>query len=69
MVVDYERVIVALKAHIVSKNSHGKRDLLQKLVELEVQYQVPEGAEGIDPTPLRLRSTPPVARPQGVSHG
>ena len=70
MVVDYEAVVLALKAYIVTRNSHGKRDLLARLVELEVEYALPEGEEGIDPTPLRLaRSEPADERPQGAHHG
>lgn len=60
MVVDYERAWMELKAHIVSRSSHGKRDLLSRMAEIEVETRVPEGEEGFDPTP---RSKPAVVRP------
>lgn len=56
--IDYERVVLAMKAHIVSKRSHGQQELLAKLAEYEVQYAVPEGQDLYDerPTPISARS-------------
>lgn len=36
-VVDSERVLVAVKAHIASKPSHGQRDLLAAIARIEVE--------------------------------
>jgi hypothetical protein len=51
--VDYERAWLVLKAHVLSKASHGQRDLLQVMARAEVDSQVPEDQEGFDPTPRR----------------
>lgn len=50
--VDYERVLVKMKAHVASKASHGRSELLEKLAEFEVACEVPEGQEGFDPAPM-----------------
>lgn len=57
-VIDYERAWVELKAHIVSKNSHGQRELLTRMAEVEIDCRVPEGERGYEdgPTPLRARA-------------
>jgi hypothetical protein len=34
----YQRCWVALKEYILNKNSHGKNELLEKMVDLEVVY-------------------------------
>ena len=57
MVIDYERVVLGLKAHITSKRSHGQDELLRVLAKLEVESRIPEGQEMFDPRPLP-RSTP-----------
>jgi hypothetical protein len=49
--VDYERVVLALKAHLGVKRSFGADELRIKLSELEVECSIPEGQEGHDPTP------------------
>lgn len=49
--VDWERAWLALKAEIVKKPSHGKRDLLVAMGEIEVASTVPEGQDGYDPRP------------------
>lgn len=51
--VDHERVLVKLRAHIASKASHGRDQLLRELAQIEFDCQVPEGLEGFDATPLR----------------
>lgn len=57
MVIDYERAWLALKAHISEKTSHGRRDLFERIVEIEVESMVPEGQEQFDPRPpARLRA-------------
>lgn len=43
MLVDCERVLLLLKQHIASKNSHGQRDLLAEIARLEVECRVDEG--------------------------
>lgn len=51
MVVDYERAWLELKRHVVSKKSHGQRDLLRVMAETELKYEVEESVRGYDPTP------------------
>lgn len=51
MLVDYEVAWLKLRAEIASKSSHGKRDLLVTMSEIEVASMVPEGQEGFDPRP------------------
>lgn len=51
-VVDYERAWLALKAHVASKPAHGKRELFQEMVEIEVASMIPDGQEGFDPRPV-----------------
>jgi hypothetical protein len=55
--VDYERVVLALKAHLGTKRSHGADELRVRITELEVECSIPEGEEGFDPTPVRPRGT------------
>lgn len=65
--IDFERAWLELKGYVVSRTSHGKRDLLSRMAEIEVDSRVPEGEEGFDPTP---RSRPAVLRPVGgARHG
>jgi hypothetical protein len=56
--VDYERAWLRLKEVVLSKNSHGQRDLLQAMTRAEVESAVPEGQEGFDNTPLPAHSRP-----------
>lgn len=53
MVVDAERVLLRLKAHIASKRSHGSDELLVKIAELEVESEIPESEEAYDARPPR----------------
>jgi hypothetical protein len=53
--VDYERCWLVLKEHVLSKNSHGQRDLLSVMARAEIDSAVPEGQEGFDATPARSR--------------
>lgn len=53
MVVDAERVLLHLKAHIASKRSHGADELLIKIAQLEVQSEIPEADEAYDARPVR----------------
>lgn len=58
-VVDYERAWLALKVVVSAKPSHGKRDLLAEMGQIEVDSRIPEGQEQFDPRPAngkRLRS-------------
>lgn len=56
MVVDYERVVLRLKEHLGTKRSHGSTELFEKLAELEVENEIPEGEEGYDARPPRRRT-------------
>lgn len=58
--VDYERVMVRLKAHIASKPSHGQRELFETIINLEVDCEIPEGQDLFDDRPL---PTPRAQRP------
>jgi len=51
VIVDYEKAWVEMKAHLLSKNSHGQRDLLTRMAAIEVDCRVPEGDRDFDPTP------------------
>jgi hypothetical protein len=51
VIVDYERAWVELKAHLLSKNSHGQRDLLTEMAKIETGCRVPEDQRGYDPDP------------------
>lgn len=57
MIVDYEKAWLELKAHVVSKNSHGQRDLLSQIARIEVKCRLPEGERNFDPTPMEQRSS------------
>lgn len=69
MIVDYERAWLELKAHIVSKNSHGQRDLISTMTHIEVDCRLPEGERNFDGTTVE-RSTSAV-RPlrEAARHG
>lgn len=41
--VDWEAVALDLEAHVLSKNSHGQRDLLAKIAELKIRHRQIEG--------------------------
>lgn len=59
MYVDHELAWLKLKVLIASKSSHGKRDLVTAMNEIEIDCMVPEGQEGYDPRPpqvTRLRA-------------
>lgn len=66
MQVDYERAWMELKTHILEKNSHGKRELVERMAEIEVESRIPEGERGFDGTPLPLA---PIARSRGSRAG
>lgn len=64
MLVDYERAWLALKKGILEKPSHGQRDLMTLMAEVELECQVDDN--GYDPTPKAKRETeaePAVAAP------
>jgi hypothetical protein len=69
VIVDYERAWLELKAHVVSKNSHGQRDLVSTMTHIELDCRLPEGERNFDDTAVP-RSTPAV-RPlrEATSHG
>lgn len=48
MYVDFERAWLRLKQEVASKPSHGKRDLLTVMGELEVECMSPEAEEELD---------------------
>lgn len=43
--VDFERAWLRLKEHALSRPSHGKRDLLERMSELELECEMPEGQD------------------------
>lgn len=69
MLIDHERVLLGLKAHIATKRSHGQDELLRKLAELEVESRIPEGQELFDERPFPARSASVAdRRPRGQTH-
>ena len=62
VIVDHERAWMELKTHILSKNSHGQRELLSRMAQVEVDCRVPEGERGYD-------GAPPIPRAQAVRSG
>lgn len=50
-VFDAERAWLRLKAAVVEKPSHGKRELLQRMAEIEVECALDDGARDIDVRP------------------
>ena len=42
MIIDYERAWTDLKAQVLSKKSHGQRDLLTHMAQIEIDCRVPE---------------------------
>jgi hypothetical protein len=53
MIIDYERAWLEMKAHLVTKNSHGQRELLARMSHIEVDCRLSEGERDFDPTPQR----------------
>lgn len=51
-VVDHERAWLKLKAAIVQKGSHGKRDLLATMAEIEVECSVDDRERNFDSGPV-----------------
>jgi hypothetical protein len=51
VIIDYEKAWVEMKAHLLSKNSHGQRDLLARMARIEIDCRVPEEERVYDPTP------------------
>jgi hypothetical protein len=49
--IDYELAWADLKAEVLRKPSHGQRDLLAKMGELEVLHRTPSGAASLPPHP------------------
>jgi hypothetical protein len=45
--------LLHLRAHIASKASHGRDELLRKAAEIEKDCEVPEAEEGFDERPRR----------------
>lgn len=41
--VDWEAVALDLEGYVLSRNSHGQRDLLAKLAELKIRHRQVEG--------------------------
>ena len=64
MLVDYERAFLKLKREITKKPSHGKRDLLSLMAEIEVDCAVED--EGYDPSPPRRRKGNGKATPEAL---
>lgn len=57
MLVDSEKVVLALKAKLregarEGKRSWGSNELLELLADLEVEYQLPEGQQMFDDRPV-----------------
>jgi hypothetical protein len=57
VIIDYERAWTDLKAQVLSKKSHGQRDLLTHMAQIEIDCRVPEELRAFDPGPL-YRSKP-----------
>jgi len=60
MIIDHERAWVEMKTYLLSKNSHGQRDLLTRMAKIEVDCRVPEEERGFDPTPVTKPATRPL---------
>lgn len=59
MIIDFEKAWTDMKVYLLSKNSHGQRDLLTHMAQIEVDCRVPEDQRGFDPTPVARK---PAAR-------
>lgn len=77
--VDYEAIVLDIEEHVRVKDSHGKRELLEKLADLRSEHRI---KEGMPQRALRLwstefvevleqaRSQPSSSSPDGVgAHG
>jgi hypothetical protein len=68
--VDYERAWLALKEVVLSKNSHGQRDLLASMSRIEVDSKLPEGELEAAQVVRMAHGRPSEQRPREVvSHG
>ncbi len=54
MLVDFERAWLEMKRLIVSKKSHGQRDLLTAMARIEVESELDE--PGFDPRPMPTKN-------------
>lgn len=68
MIIDYERAWTDLKAQVLSKNSHGQRDLLTRMVQIEIDCRVPEELRAFDPDPPYSKPSARALR-EVTSHG
>lgn len=68
MIVDYERAWLELKDYLLSKNSHGQRDLLTQMAQVEIDCRVPESEREFDPTP-RMKKPATHSLREVVRHG
>lgn len=59
MEVDYEAAWAEMKAHVLSKRSHGQDQLLAKMARLELDQRVPAGAASLPSHPHGSASRPP----------
>jgi hypothetical protein len=60
--VDFESAWVDLKAYVMSRASHGQRDLLREITRIEIDRRIPEGEEGFSDLPLLRRRRTPAER-------
>lgn len=67
--VNFERAWLHLKAHIDTKSSHSKRELFEKMAQLEVESAVPPELEGFDRTPMPGRKHEQVPEHVSQSNG
>jgi hypothetical protein len=56
VIIDHERAWTELKVHLLSKNSHGQRDLLTRMAQIEIDCRVPEELRAFDPEPPYRKS-------------
>lgn len=68
MIIDYERAWTDLKAQVLSKNSHGQRDLLTQMAQIEIACRVPEELRAYDPGPPYQKPSARALR-EVTSHG
>jgi hypothetical protein len=69
VIVDHERAWMEMKAFLLSKNSHGQRDLLARMAQIEVDCRVPEEFRAFDPGPLPHREPATHALREVRRHG
>lgn len=50
--VDYERALVKVRAHIASKSSHGRDELLREIAGIEAECELSERESLYDARPL-----------------